>query len=139
MGDEFDNGLSDTTIPSNMGAKSRWIVQGFHDPDITLLNRTVPTPATSDVPLALQMLASIKASAWIADVKSAFTQSIKGQRPDRLFATPPVDGISGEEDDILIEILTEILINIESGGARQEAPCVPPGYPGSLRLRWIVT
>ena len=37
------------------------IILGFEDPDICLLNRTVPTPATEDVPMALQILASFKA------------------------------------------------------------------------------
>ena len=69
MGSDFNNGLKDPSIASHLGAKSRWILQGFHDPDIALLNRTVPTPATSDVPLALQMLASLKAAAWVGDVK----------------------------------------------------------------------
>ena len=68
MGDDFDNKLKDPEIPKHMGAKSRWIIQGFHDPDIAILNRTVPTPATNDVPLALQMLASIQARAWVGDI-----------------------------------------------------------------------
>ena len=49
MGDEFDNELGDPEVPTHLGAKSRWILQGFHDPDIHILNRTVPTPATEDV------------------------------------------------------------------------------------------
>jgi len=108
MGDEFDNALLDPEVPAHMGAKSRWIIQGFHDPDIAILNRTVPTPATSDVPLALQMLASIQARAFVGDVKSAFTQGLQGQREQVLYASPPVDGIPGENEDILIELLAEI-------------------------------
>ena len=38
-------------------------------------------PSTSDVPLALQILASIQAAIWVGDVKAAFTQGTKGQRP----------------------------------------------------------
>ena len=90
MGDDILNQLpKDEGIPMHMGAKSRWHIQGFHDPDIAVLNRTVPTPSTADVPLALQMLVSLQARAWAANVKSAFTQGLKGQRPERLFATPP--------------------------------------------------
>ena len=55
MGDGFDNGLQDPNVAKHLGAKSRWILQGFHDPDIAILNRSVPTPETMDVPLALQM------------------------------------------------------------------------------------
>jgi len=43
MGDDFDNGLDDKTIAAaHLGAKSRWILLGSHDPDIALLNRSGP-------------------------------------------------------------------------------------------------
>ncbi len=61
-GGDFDNGLNDPAVPKHMGAKSRWIIQGFHDPDIAVLNRSVPTSATSDVPLCIQVLASLRAN-----------------------------------------------------------------------------
>ena len=51
-----------------------------------------------------------------------FTQSIRGLRPDRLSASPPGDGIPGEEDDILIEVLAEIY-GLVSG---------PPGWRQTL-------
>jgi len=108
FGDGHDNGLRLPEVPKHLDAKSRWILQGFHDPDIHLLNRSVPTPATSDVPLSMQMVSSLRARAWIADVSSAFSQGIKGQRSQRLFATPPPGGIPGEDDDIVIEILAEL-------------------------------
>ena len=109
-GDEFNNGLNDPLIDPRLGAKSRWILQGFHDPDIHLLNRSVPTPDTQDVPLALQLIASIRGLAYVADVKSAFTQSIKGQRTGRLFASAPPGGIPGipQDEEVLIEVLGEI-------------------------------
>ena len=59
MGEGYDNGLDHDKYPDiapDSDAKSRWIILGFEDPDICLLNRTVPTPATEDVPMALQML-----------------------------------------------------------------------------------
>ena len=34
MGDEFDNGLKSDLYPKHLGAKSRWILQGCHGPDI---------------------------------------------------------------------------------------------------------
>ena len=46
--------------------------------------------------------------AFVADVKGAFTQGLRGQRPGRLFATPPPGGIPGETGKILIEIRAEI-------------------------------
>ena len=127
MGDEYDTPLpqeviEDSAIPEHHGAKSRWILLGFHDPDITILRRSVPTPETSDVPLCLQMLASILARAWVGDVRGAFSQGMRNQRKEPLFATPPPGGIPGESDDILIEILAEIY-GLISG---------PPGWRRSL-------
>ncbi len=83
---------------------------------------TVPTLATSDVPPALQMLASMQARIWVGDVKSAFTQGIKGQRPEMLFAMPPKDGLPGEDEDVLIELLAEVYGLITG----------PPGWQKSL-------
>ena len=92
MGDDYDNGLKLPEIPKHHGAKSRWIIVGFHDPNIALLNRTVPTPETGDVPLALQMLASLQAAAWVGDVESAFMQGGRGEeRSEPLRSTPPRD------------------------------------------------
>ena len=99
-------------------------MQGFSDPDIAFLNRTVPTPAQEDLMLALQIIASIQGEAGISDVSSAFGQSLKGLRgPNkRLFADPPPGGLPGEDDDILIELLTEIY-GLVSG---------PPGWRRTL-------
>ena len=76
--------------------------------------------------MALQLLASIGAEAFTADVASAFGQTIKGQWKrqggERLFATPPKEGIPGEDDDILIEVLAEIY-GLVSG---------PPGWRQTL-------
>ena len=54
------------------------------------------------------MIASIRARAFVGDARSAFSQGQRGQRDQRLFATPPPGGIPGEDDDILIEVLAEI-------------------------------
>lgn len=112
MGDDYETPLSpqdvqEARVPRHHGPKSRWILQGFHDPDITILNRSVPTPETQDVPLC-QMLASLQAKAWVGDVKGAFSQGVRHQRSEPLFALPPPGGIPGESDDILIEIRAEI-------------------------------
>ena len=74
--------------------------------------------------LALQLIASILVEAGISDVSSAFGQSLQGLRgPNkRLFASPPPGGLPGEEDDILIELLTEIY-GLVSG---------PPGWRRTL-------
>ena len=127
MGDEYETPLSapevlEANVPEHHGSKSRWILQGFHDPDITILRRSVPTPETSDVPLCLQMLASLRARGWVADVRGAFSQGMRNQRTEPLFALPPPGGIPGEQEDIVIEILAEIY-GLISG---------PPGWRRSL-------
>ena len=88
----------------------------------------MPTPATEDVPMSCQLLASLLALVFTADVSSAFGQKIKGQRKEaggkRLFATPPKEGIPGEDpnEESLIEILAEIY-GLVSG---------PPGWRQTL-------
>ena len=83
----------------------------------------MPTPETADVPLTLQVIASLRAAAWAADVKGAFTQSEKGQRKKPLYVNPPPEGIPGETDqDLVIELLTEIY-GLISG---------PPGWRKTL-------
>ena len=72
--------------------------------------------------MALQLLATLKAKAFTADVKGAFGQSEKHQRKEPLFASPPAEGPPGEEDDIIIELLTEIC-GLVSG---------PPGWRKTL-------
>ena len=62
-------------------AKSRLIVLGFHDPDIDFLHRTVPSPESESIMWVLQLLASFQCRALIADVKVAFMQGLKRQRP----------------------------------------------------------
>ena len=82
-GADYENGLKDPSAPKNYDAESKWTTQGFHDPDIAALSRTVPTPPTSDVQLALQRLSSIEAAAWAGDIKSAFSQGLRNQRDEK--------------------------------------------------------
>ena len=58
----------------------------------------------------------------MADVSQAFSQGLRGQRPQPLFATAPPGGIPGEDDDILIEVCAEIYGPIYG----------PPGWRRSL-------
>ena len=109
MGDEHDNGLDDTNFPTHLDAQTRWIIQRFPDPDIEKLQRSGPTPETSDVPLTLLVTASLQAVGFCADVKGTYTQSEKGLRKEPIIYNPPPGVIPGENDpDILIELLTEM-------------------------------
>eukprot|EP00973_Karenia_brevis_P064305 8934980-Karenia_brevis.AAC.1 len=68
------------------------------------------------------MLASIRAKAWVGDVRGAFSQGLRGQREEPVFAIPPPGGIPGETDDVPVEIRAEIN-GLISG---------PPGWRRSL-------
>ena len=59
-------------------------------------------------PLPYRYWASIHAKAWVGDERGAFTQGLRHLRPESLFATPPLGGIPGENDNILIEICAEV-------------------------------
>jgi len=73
------------------------------------------------------LIASIGGHAGISDVSAAFGQSLKGQRGGkRLFANPPPEGLPGESDDILIELLTEVY-GLVSG---------PPGWRKTLLTKF---
>ena len=90
----------------------------------SVLNGSVPTPETADIPLTLQLISSLKCKGWAADVRGAFTQSTKGLRKQPLYAEPPPEGIPGIEDsDVVIELLCEIY-GLISG---------PPGWLHNLR------
>ena len=124
MGDNFNLDVDSKTmrengIPEHSGPKSRWILQGFHDPDIAELSRSVPTPETADVPLCLQLMASMQAKAFVADVSQAFSQGVVGQRKQPLFASPLPGRFPGEHDDVLVEIRAEIY-GLVSGPPRLE-------------------
>ena len=73
--------------------------------------------------MVLQVLASMRAEGFTADVSSAFSQGIQGQRDKPLYANPPKEGIPGEDDDVIVELFAEIygLIQDRLGGAR---PCL---------------
>ncbi len=62
-------------------AESRLVVLGFHDPDIDLLFRSAPSPDSESILWVLQLFASMRARAFVADVKVAFMQGLKRQRP----------------------------------------------------------
>ena len=93
--------ISDNNIPEHHGAKSRWISQGFHDPDIAILNRPLATQETSDVPLCLQFIISLRGKGWVGGVRGAFSQVLRNQRKQPLFELPLLGEILNEKDDIV--------------------------------------
>ena len=141
MGDDFNTPLSkaaiqDAQVPRHHDAKSRWILHGFHDPDISILRRSFPTPETSDVPLCAQMLATLRATAWVGDVKGAFSQGLRNQRAEPLFATPPPGGIPGEDEDIVMRFRRKFmdLSQVRQDGGEASLP--PSRNWNSNHIRW---
>ena len=87
-------------------AKCRWIIVGFHDPDIMELERSAPTPQGSTIALVTNALCHLGYEAYQGDVKSAFTQS---KRIDReLYVSQPREGLPGLQQDQLLQLQTEI-------------------------------
>eukprot|EP00971_Amphidinium_carterae_P092285 1827116-Amphidinium_carterae.2 len=58
--------------------------------------------------MALQLMASYHMRSWTADCKSAFMQSDQGLRTQTLYASPPPDGLPGEEQGCILELKTEV-------------------------------
>eukprot|EP00959_Pyramimonas_sp_CCMP1952_P333035 6973787-Pyramimonas_sp.AAC.1 len=56
-------------------AKSRWCVQGHHDPDAADLQIYAQTPQAESLMLTLQAIASLGWTLEVADAKNAFCQS----------------------------------------------------------------
>ena len=86
--------------------KSRWCIRGDQDPDLLDLSRHAPTINTATLSVVLQTAASLGWDSAIGDLRNAFMQSDKLQRPSgRLFCRQPRGGLSGLQEGQLIEIL----------------------------------
>eukprot|EP00971_Amphidinium_carterae_P166027 3290721-Amphidinium_carterae.1 len=57
MGPNHDNGCAHLGLDPRLEPKSRWIILGYQDPDLLQLERTVPTPTSTDLPLVLSLIA----------------------------------------------------------------------------------
>ena len=90
-------------------AKARWILLGHRDPDSLQLERFAPTPSSTTVMLALQILSSLQFHLFIMDVSSAFGQSDPVEREQGpLYASMPPSGIPGYGQQTLIRVLTAV-------------------------------
>eukprot|EP00971_Amphidinium_carterae_P350893 6491795-Amphidinium_carterae.1 len=116
-GADYNNGLDkDDNVDARVEAKSRWVVQGFWDPDVEFINRSTPCPTAQDLMLVLHLISALAVEAMTADVRTAFMQSEPGLRGgDPLFATPPTEGLPAvgtspaiSAQDGLIELLSEV-------------------------------
>ena len=85
-------------------AKSRWCLHGHHDPDTGTLCTYSPTPSTEGLMMFLQVGLNYGMQFAFADVKNAFCQSHKLNRPHGPLFAEPCEGLK-LADGALIEIL----------------------------------
>eukprot|EP00971_Amphidinium_carterae_P175597 3480571-Amphidinium_carterae.3 len=74
---------------------SRWILQGFSDPDYPYLRIESPAPELSEIQMALQVMASSGNTIETADFKAALNQTIPGLRAEPALVRVPKRGIAG--------------------------------------------
>eukprot|EP00971_Amphidinium_carterae_P334249 6469411-Amphidinium_carterae.1 len=91
---DYDNGIPAEVarkmgIPKHVDAKSRLVLKGYTDPDSGLLQTATPTPENVDINMVLScrlsMLASLRWSATVGDIKAAFNQSMLGLREKAIY------------------------------------------------------
>ena len=85
-------------------AKSRWCIHGHHDPDTGTLCTYSPTPSTEGLMTFLQTGLNFGMKFAFSDVKNAFCQSDKLNRPRGPLFAEPCEGLHLPEG-ALIEIL----------------------------------
>ena len=88
-------------------AKSRRCVHGHHDADVGKLRTFSPTPQTESMMLFLQTALNFSMQIDFADVKNAFCQSDKMNRPDGPLYAEPCEGV-GLATRLLIELVIPV-------------------------------
>lgn len=88
-------------------AKSRWCVQGHHDPDSGELHVYSPTPQAESIMLTIQAISSLGWQLEVADAKNAFCQSNKLARPRGQIFCEPCQGLSLAPGE-LIELIAPV-------------------------------
>ena len=90
---------------SDYDIKCRWVIKGFQDPDLDVLERQSPTLSADGLAVVLQLLASKHWLLEIADVEDAFLQGVMFQRKNGpLFIRLPKDGVPGVPEGSLVEL-----------------------------------
>ena len=85
--------------------KCRWVIKGFQDPDLDVLERQSPTLSADGLSVALQLIASKGWVLEIADVEGVFLQGESFQRKNGpLFIRLPKDGVPGVPEGSLVEL-----------------------------------
>eukprot|EP00971_Amphidinium_carterae_P139108 2756919-Amphidinium_carterae.4 len=80
-------------IPRGLQAKSRWILQGFHDASALKLNRSVNASSMCELLFVLQIIVDNKWEAFCGDIAAAFTQTdMSNQRQNPVYVKAPSNG-----------------------------------------------
>ena len=87
-------------------AKARWIMVGFHDPDVFSLETTSPTPQLQTINIFLSAAAGLKEEIFQGDLEEAFLQGKPVGRT--LYASQPPSGIPGLHPEQLLKLEKEV-------------------------------
>eukprot|EP00971_Amphidinium_carterae_P054288 1069486-Amphidinium_carterae.1 len=79
--------VESTSTGTKKSAKARWILVGFHDPDVLSLDGAAPTPQLTSLNVVLQVLAGLQFEAYAGDFATAFLQGDETRR--LLWVTAP--------------------------------------------------
>ena len=91
--------------PEQTEVKCRWVVKGFQDPDIDVLERQSPTWTADGLACVLQLLASFKWRLTVADVEGAFLQGEEYKRDTGpIYVSMPKDKFPQLPADTLFEL-----------------------------------
>jgi hypothetical protein len=101
--------------------KARWVARGFKDPDALKLvyrrETSAPTVSQNARTLALQVMASMKWKIQIGDIRGAFMEADRLERPEGpLYARQPPGGLPGLHPDQIVELVLPLY-------GLDDAPC----------------
>ncbi|CAE8689974.1 unnamed protein product, partial [Polarella glacialis] len=104
---EIENLVGSNAVEIKLDEK--WIQNAMKTLSHRFVERFSPTPATSTLMIAIQIICSLLYEAWLMDVKSAFGQSDELMPADGpLIATPPPGGFPGYPANCLILLKTAV-------------------------------
>eukprot|EP00971_Amphidinium_carterae_P169131 3350546-Amphidinium_carterae.1 len=96
-----------TSTGTKRSAKARWLLVGFHDPDVLTLDGAAPTPQLSTVNIVLQVIAGLGFEAYAGDFSTAFLQGDETRR--LLWVTaPPCCEVIGLDRRQLLRVRKEV-------------------------------
>jgi hypothetical protein len=91
--------------PGETEIKCRWVVKGFQDPDLDVLERQSPTLSADGLAMVLQVIASMQWIMTVADVEGAFLQGEKYDRDTgKIYTSMPPGGFPGIPQDSIFEL-----------------------------------